>query len=72
MDFNGAGVQTVPAFNFNNLNISNTHGVNAVTLVNGLGPSALGTFTPGTSTFVITNNTMNFNGAGVQTVPAFR
>ena len=40
MDFNGAGVRAVPAFNFNNLTISNTRGVNAVTLVNG-GPSAL-------------------------------
>jgi hypothetical protein len=71
MDFNGAGAQTVPAFNFNNLTISNTHGANAVTLVNGGTIGVAGTFTPGTSTFVITGNTMNFNGAGAQTIPVF-
>jgi len=71
MDFNGAGTQTVPQFNFNNLTISNTHGANAVTLVNGGTIGVAGTFTPGTSTFVITGNTMNFNGAGAQTIPVF-
>jgi hypothetical protein len=71
MDFNGAGTQTVPAFNFNNLTISNTHGANAVTLVNGGTIGVAGVFSPGTSTFVITGNTMNFNGAGAQTIPAF-
>jgi hypothetical protein len=71
MNFNGAGVQTVPAFNFNNLTISNTHGANAVTLVNGGSIGVAGTFTPGTSTFVIAGNTVNFNGAGAQTIPAF-
>jgi hypothetical protein len=71
IDFNGAGTQTVPAFNFNNLTISNTHGANAVTLVNGGTIGVAGTFTPGASTFVITGNTMNFNGAGAQTIPVF-
>jgi Domain of unknown function (DUF4214) len=71
IDFNGAGAQTVPAFNYNNLTVSNTHGANPVTLINGGTIGVGATFTPGTSTFTITNNTMNFNGAGAQTVPAF-
>ncbi len=71
VSFNGAGVQTIPAFNFNNLTVTNTHGANAVTLVNGGTIGVAGTFTPGTSTFTITGNTMDFNGAGAQTIPAF-
>ncbi len=71
VNFNGAGAQTIPAFNFNNLTVSNTHGANAVTLVNGGTIGVAGTFTPGTSIFTITGNTMDFNGTGAQTVPAF-
>ena len=71
VDFNGSVAQTIPAFNFNNLTISNTHGANAVTLVNGGTIGIAGTFTPGTSTFTITGNTVNFNGTGAQTVPVF-
>jgi CSLREA domain-containing protein len=71
VSFNGAGAQTVPQFNFNSLTIANTHGANVVTLVNGGTIGIAGTFTPGTSTFAITGNTINFNGAGAQTIPAF-
>ena len=30
-----------------------------------------GTFTPGTNAYTITGSTVNFNGAGAQTIPAF-
>ena len=32
---------------------------------------SLGAFTPGTNTYTITGSTINFNGAGAQTIPAF-
>jgi hypothetical protein len=75
IDFNGTGAQTIPAFNYNNLTISGAHGANNVTLVNGGTIGIAGTFSP-TATFaggnyVVTNNTINFNGSGGQTIPAF-
>ena len=75
VNFNGTGAQTVPAFNFNNLTISGVRGVNSVTLVNGGTIGVAGIFSP-TATFaggnyIILNNTVNFNGSGPQTIPAF-
>ncbi len=74
-DFNGTGAQTVPQFNFNNLTISQARGANNVTLANGGTIGIAGAFSPtatfGGGGFVITNNTINFNGTGAQTVPAF-
>ena len=75
IDFNGTGAQTVPAFNYNNLTISGARGANNVTLANGGTIGVAGIFNP-TATFaggnyVITNNTVNFNGSGGQTIPAF-
>jgi predicted outer membrane repeat protein len=77
VDFNGTGAQTVPAFNFNNLTISQARTINlSVTLVSGGTIGVFGTFSPtatfsGTGGFIVTNNTMDFNGTGAQTVPAF-
>ena len=75
IDFNGIVAQSVPAFNFNNLTISGSRTTFSVTLVNGGTIGIAGTFSP-TATFaggnyITTNNTIDFNGAGAQTIPAF-
>ncbi len=75
VDFNGTNIQTVPAFNYNNLTISGARTTNNVTLANGGTIGVAGTFSPTATftsgTFVITGNTINFNGAGSQTISAF-
>ena len=68
VDFNGTGSQTIPAFNYNNLTSSST---GARTLANGGSIGVAGTFAPGTNVYTITGSTINFNGAGPQTIPAF-
>jgi hypothetical protein len=68
IEFNGSGAQAIPAFNYNNLSSSN---VGARTLPNGGTIGIAGTFTPGTNVYTITGSTINFNGAGSQTIPAF-
>src|SRR3954470_24722157 len=75
VNFNGTGAQTVPAFTYNNLTVSAARTTNSVTLANGGTIVVQGAFIP-TATFttgdyVVTNNTVDFNGAGAQTVPAF-
>lgn len=75
VNYNGSGAQTINAYKFWNLTISNDHGANNVTLVsvNTIGIanafSPIATFTSGG--YVITNNTIDFNGTGPQTIPAF-
>lgn len=75
VDFNGTGAQTIPAFNYNNLTISGARTTNNITLVNGGTIGIAGTFSPTASfaggTYVYTNNTIDFNSAGAQTIPAF-
>ena len=75
VNFNGTGAQTVPAFNYNNLTISGARGANNVTLVNGGTIGVAGIFNPiatfAGGNYVVTNNTVNFNGSGSQTIPAF-
>ena len=68
IEFNGSGAQTIPAFNYNNLSSSNTGGR---TLANSGTIGIGGTFTPGTNVYTITGSTVDFNGAGPQTIPAF-
>ncbi|HLA10003.1 MAG TPA: hypothetical protein VJ023_05250 [Pyrinomonadaceae bacterium] len=68
INFNGAGAQSIPAFNYNNLTSSNVGGR---TLPNGGTVGIAGVFTPGTNAYTITGSTINFNGSGVQTIPAF-
>ena len=71
-DFNGTGAQTVPAFNYNNLTISGNRAV-AITLGNG-NVGIAGTFNPSVTGNTWTANSANtvvFNGAALQTIPAF-
>jgi hypothetical protein len=73
VDFNGTGAQTIPAFNFNSLTISGARGTNTITLANGTVGIA-GSFSitaTGTPNYAVGNNTVNFNGTGAQTIPAF-
>jgi CSLREA domain-containing protein len=75
MDFDGDGSQTIPAFSFNNLTISNTRtGTNNVTMVNGGTIKIAGVFTAtatfGTGGYVVTNNTVDYNGTVAQSMPS--
>lgn len=75
IDFNGAGAQTIPSYNYYNLTISNARTTNNITLVNGATIGVSNTFDP-TATFttggyINTNNTIDFNGNLAQTIPAF-
>jgi hypothetical protein len=71
-DFNGAGAQTVPTFNYNNLTISGNRGGAAITLASG-NIGIAGTFTPSatSNTYSTAGNTIIFNGGVTQTIPAF-
>jgi hypothetical protein len=68
IDFNGGGAQTIAAFNYNNLTSSNA---GARTLANSGTIGIANVFTPGTNTYTITGSTIDFNGSGGQTIPAF-
>src|SRR5207244_1300677 len=68
IDFNGGGSQTIPAFNYNNLNSSST---GARTLASSGSIGVAGAFTPGTNSYTITGSTVDFNSTGAQTVAAF-
>jgi predicted outer membrane repeat protein len=73
--FNGAGAQIVPAFNYNNLTISGARGASNVTFANGGTVGVAGTLNPAATfsggSYVLTNNTVDFNGGDSQTIPAF-
>ncbi len=68
IEFSGSGSQTIPAFDYNDLKSSNS---GARTLINGGTIGILGTFTPGSNTYTITNNTIDFKASTAQTVAAF-
>ena len=68
IDFNGAGSQTIPGFTYNNLTSSG--GVAARTLDSVNTIKIAGTFTPGTNVYTITGSTIEYNGTGVQALPA--
>jgi len=71
-DFNGAGAQTITAFNYNNLTISGARAV-AITLGNST-VGVAGVFNPsitGNTWTANPSNTMSFNGSVLQTIPAF-
>ena len=74
----GGGVaqpgQTIPAFNYYNLTISGARTVNvslASSGVIGVANTYSNTATYTSSSFVTTGSTINFNGAGAQSVPAY-
>jgi hypothetical protein len=71
-DFNGAGAQSVAAFNYNDLTISGNRGGGAITLASG-NIGVAGIFNPSATnnTYTTTGNTMIFNGTALQSVPAF-
>lgn len=75
VNFNGTGAQTIPAMTYYNLTLSNAHTANNITLVNGGTINVLNTFTPSATFtsggYINTGNTINFNGTGNQTIPAF-
>jgi hypothetical protein len=66
---NSTGGQTVPAFTFNNLTVSNASGT--TTLVSSGTIGVAGTFTPGSQSYTITGSTIDFNSSGSQSIPAF-
>jgi hypothetical protein len=68
IDFNGTGAQIIPVFNYNNLTSSST-GARTLPSTGTIGIS--GAFTPGTNAYTTTGSTVNFNGTGGQTIPAF-
>ena len=75
INFNGAGAQTIPAFNYFNLSTATARGVNSITLVNGGTIGIAGAFSPlatfAGGAYVITNNTVDYNGSTAQTIAAF-
>ncbi len=72
MDFNGTAAQGIPAFAFNNLTISANKAAGAVTFANGgtIGVAGIFSVTATNTSYVVTNNTFDFNGSGAQTITA--
>ncbi len=68
IEFKGSGTQTIPAFNYNNLSST---GSGSRILANTGTIGIAGTFSPGSNSYTITGSTINFNGSGTQTIPAF-
>lgn len=68
VEFNGSVSETIPAYNYANLTSS---GSGARVLASSGTIGIAGTFTPGTNSYTITGSTINFNGTGSQTIPAF-
>jgi hypothetical protein len=67
---NASGGQTVPAFTYNNITVSNSSGT--TTLANSGTIGIAGTFTPGTQVYISTGSTLDYNNAtGGQSVVAF-
>ena len=68
VEYAGALGQTITATNYGHLTSSST---GARTLPSSSTIGVAGTFTPGTNAYTVTGSTVNFNGAGAQTIPAF-
>jgi len=72
IDFNGSGAQTIPAFNYNNLTISINRAGATVTLASGtVGISGVFALNAINASYATAGNTVDFNGSGSQTIPAF-
>src|SRR5207245_8881603 len=68
LSFNGAGAQTLPAFNYHTLASSNT-GDRTLAPSGTIGIA--GAFTPGGSAYTVTGSTLSFNGSAAQSVSGF-
>jgi hypothetical protein len=73
VDYNGTGAQTIGALDYYNLNFSNNHGNQQMTLVNGDTIRVAGTFTNSATnvTFANTDNTFAYNGSSPQIITPF-
>lgn len=65
--FIGSILQTIPAYNYNNLTSGSTGNR---TLANSGTIGIAGTFTAGTNTYTTTGSTIDLNGGGAQSIPA--
>ncbi|MBM4165338.1 MAG: T9SS type A sorting domain-containing protein [Ignavibacteria bacterium] len=68
VEYNGNGTQTISAKNYGNLTSSNSG--NRILASSGIIGIAKA-FDPGFNSFTITGSTIEFNGSGTQTIPAF-
>ncbi len=68
VSYNSAGAQTIAAENYFNLTSTST---GARTFVNGAVTGVAGAFTRGTNTYTFTGSTVDYNGAGAQTIVPF-
>ncbi len=66
--FSGSGSQTIPSYNYVNLTSSST-GARVLASSGTIGVS--GAFTPGSNSYTVSGSTIEYNGAGSQTVVAF-
>jgi len=73
LEANGTGSQSVPAFNYYNVNITGDRSGGTITLVNGgtIGIAGHSTVSVTNANFVITNNTIDINGSEAQTIDPF-
>ncbi|QGK73460.1 S-layer family protein [Flavobacterium sp. SLB02] len=65
--FNGSGSQTIPAYNYYNLQ-SSSSGVRVFASTGTIGIT--NTFIPGTNSYTVTGSTVSYNGTGAQTIAA--
>jgi hypothetical protein len=72
MNSNGTGSQIVPAFNYYNVLVSGDRGGGTITLANDtIGIAGHSTVSATNANFVITNNTIDINGSGDQSIDPF-
>ena len=73
LNFNSSGAQTIPASSYHNLTLSNARTINNLTLTGVI--NVAGTFNPiaifTTGNYIVTGNTMNYNGTNGQSITAF-
>lgn len=67
VNYTNAGSTVIAAYAYNHLN--GTGGARALSPTGTIGVA--GTFTPGGGAYTIVNSTVDFNGSGAQTIPAF-
>lgn len=69
VNYNGTAAQSIVALNYNNLTISGNKNNNAVTFATGVvGIAGTATFSATNTSWIVTGNTIDFNGAA-QTIP---